>query len=149
MRRQLGFTLLELMIVVTIIGILAAVAIPQYSQYTRRSKVTEAFNNLQNARTQMEQYYQDNRNYGTASAACPITVPANASTYFTYTCNVDATQQAFVFTATSKGGNGLGAVGAYAYTIDQTDKQQTTAFTGVAAASLPLQCWISTVATSC
>jgi type IV pilus assembly protein PilA len=57
MRKQQGFTLIELMIVVAIIGILAAIAIPAYQDYTVRSKVTEAVNAMTAAKASVSEYY--------------------------------------------------------------------------------------------
>jgi len=56
-KQQKGFTLIELMIVVAIIGILAAVAIPAYSNYIKRAKFTDALGLLAGAKTPAEEYY--------------------------------------------------------------------------------------------
>ena len=57
-RAQRGFTLIELMIVVAIIGILAAIAIPAYQDYTIRAKVTELINAAGVCKTSVAEYYQ-------------------------------------------------------------------------------------------
>mgnify|MGYP003574151447 CR=1 FL=1 len=58
-----GFTLIELMIVIAIIGILAAIAIPQFSAYRERSYDSAAQADLRNAATAQEAYYVDNERY--------------------------------------------------------------------------------------
>ncbi|GAB2878136.1 pilin [Microbulbifer echini] len=57
MKKQQGFTLIELMIVVAIIGILAAVAIPAYQDYTARAQVTEAINLMGGLKTTVTEIY--------------------------------------------------------------------------------------------
>jgi type IV pilus assembly protein PilE len=124
-----GFTLIELMIVVGIISIIAAIAIPSYNDYVRRSQLTEAFNNLSAYRVRMEQYYQDNRSYANG-AVCGATAPAAADAkYFTYACALDTTAgaaagQSYTMTAT---GAAASNVNGFIFTINEKNVKATTA----------------------
>ena len=122
-KTQRGFTLIELMITVAIIAILTAIALPAYNSYVLRGKLTEAFTTLADYRVRLEQYYQDNRSYGSTASACGVAMPATSK--FAYSCNWDTggTSQTYKMTATgvaSQGTNG------FVYTIDQSNTKKTT-----------------------
>ncbi len=76
-KAQQGFTLIELMIVVAIIGILAAVAIPAYQDYTVRSRVTEGLSLASAAKTSVSEFFSSNNTFPTNNASAGL--PASAS----------------------------------------------------------------------
>lgn len=78
-----GFTLIELMIVVAIIGILAAVAIPVFSGYVKRSKAAEAFTVLQGIRDRQEAYFVEFKRYTAWLPAEPPVHPCNETALWT------------------------------------------------------------------
>jgi type IV pilus assembly protein PilE len=120
-----GFTLIELMIVVAIVAILAAIALPAYSDYVTRSKLTEAQNGLATYRVSMEQWYQDHRNYGDTD--CGVVLPATSFKYFTLTCKPTVTGGSVQgYTATLAGIAGTG-VAEFQFTIDNANNRATPA----------------------
>lgn len=142
MKMRRGFTLIEIMIVVAIVGILVTVAIPAYSSYMVRGKLIDAQSALTSARVALEQYYQDNRTYvstTTKVSPCPA-----ATTYFTYACAPAA--NSFTITASNVANQGMGAANSYAYTIDSSNAKATTRFAG---ATNTAACWISKAGQSC
>jgi type IV pilus assembly protein PilE len=125
-RQQSGFTLIEVMIVVAIVAILAAIAIPSYSDYVTRGRIIEATAALGDARNKMEQYYQDNRAYPTAcqifpTAATTTGVQLSQMQNFALTCAF-ADANSYVVTAT---GNTGGPMDGFVYTINQGNVRTT------------------------
>lgn len=81
-----GFTLIEVMIVVAIVAILAAIALPSYSEYIKRGQIVEGITPLADMGAKMEQFYQDNRTY---VGACDSRIAAKPgdTARFGYECD--------------------------------------------------------------
>src|SRR5437868_5798864 len=104
MNKQLerGFTLIELMIVVAIIGILAAIAIPAYQDYIARAQMSEAVELLAGGKTPMAEFYSDKGSW----PAAPLSVMGNTSGKYVSAITMsaaNATTSSQTLTATMKG----------------------------------------------
>jgi type IV pilus assembly protein PilE len=137
-----GFTLIEVMITVAIIGILSAIALPMYSDYIRRGRIPEAISNLAGTQVRLEQYFQDAKSYLNGTA-CGVAAPVAGKYFnFSYTvCNATAyTLQA----------SGYGSMAGFNYTIDQDGNKAT--LTGLPSGwtpPSPNNCWVTNKGGAC
>jgi type IV pilus assembly protein PilE len=134
--KRTGFTLIEMMITVAIAAILAAVAIPSYSDYVKRGRISQATNNLASMRVKLEQYYQDNRTFVGACAAGTV-APLPPADDFTYSC---PTLTATTYTIQATGVT-TGTMNGFTYTIDQSNNKATTALPS-GWGTVPVACWV-------
>lgn len=133
-----GFTLIEVLVTVVIVGILMAVAMPAYNDYVIRGRLTEAFSALGTAQPAAEQFWSNNRTYVGFDTA--VNFPA-ATANFTYALS-GASASAYTVTAT-----GIGKVAGFVYTIDQNGNRATTG--SPAGWGTSTSCWVDHKGGSC
>lgn len=136
--RNEGFTLIEVMIVVVILAIVAAFAVPAYADYLTRGKLNAGVAVLKATRARLELAYSDNRSYARADGSCAIASFTDRDSQFAVRCTVSDAGQRFVLTATgSEGASG------FTYTLNEAGIESTTAVRrGWSPATLPVQRFI-------
>lgn len=144
--RSAGFTLIELMMTLAILAILAAIAIPSYSDFIMRGRLTDAHAKLGDLRGQMERYFLDNRTYqDTTGVLCGID---DAAINMTATYNADGgrsfdiacaagTATTYTLTATGRAAKGMSG---FTFTVNQANARATTAVPSGWTTSA--NCWI-------
>lgn len=133
-----GFTLIELMMAVAIVGILSAIALPSYTQYVMRGRLVEASSALAGQRVKMEQFYQDNRTYTGACVAGTVAPPIAATENFNFACNIAIDGQSYTIDADGAGGSSMDG---FTLRIDQSNTRSTVAVP--AHWTLPAtNCWV-------
>ena len=133
-----GFTLIEMMVVVAIVAILAAIAVPNYTSYVQRSRIITGTSGLGDFRVRMEQYYLDNRTYRNGNACGIPDPPVVGSAPFAINC-VAATANTYVVTATGQAAVNMQN---FQYSIDQSGVKRTIKAGNWPGAAGTVGCWV-------
>lgn len=104
-RHAKGFTLIELMLVILIIGILAAIAMPQYDDYVTRTNRTAAQQYMLELASAEQQYLLDSRSYTATIANLGVSEPSALNGVYTVAITVSSGPPGFVITATPVAGS--------------------------------------------
>lgn len=131
-RTAQGFTLIEIMITVAIVGILTAVAVPAYRDYVLRARLTEAFSVLAGIQPSAEQLWSNTRSFATVATLLPAA--ASGTPNFSYAVS-NAGVSTYTVTAT-----GAGRAAGFVFTIDQSGARATTGVPSGWTANA--NCWI-------
>lgn len=137
-----GYSLVELMIVLVVASVLAAIAYPSYRSHLMQGAIPQATGGLALYAMRMEEYYQDHRSYRDANKACGAAAPATEK--FSFSCAVDSTGQTYLLTATGAGTD----LSAFKYTLDELGNEKTTALPE-GWGTVPANCWIQKRNGSC
>lgn len=133
-----GFTLIEVMIVVAIIAILGAIAVPAYDDYVRRGRVPDATAGLATKQVQLEQWFQDRRTYlGSDGAAGRPCFADTTNRNFDFSC-ANLTQNTYTLTA-----RGKGRMQDFVYTVNETNARTSAVPAGIGwIVPVPNNCWV-------
>ena len=156
LRKHQGFTLIELMIVVAVIGILASIAYPSYREYVAKSRRAEAKTVLLSAQQWMERFYTENFRYDKNSAGVAVTdasqfpsrfsvspVPGQGAAAYTISVVVTANvRDVYSVTATRKAGSSMAADRCGDFAIDHLGRKDLVNYSGFASKAAALEaCW--------